>query len=51
MKKLAFRPECDGAQDYDPVLRAVSEVLAEDGRSGEVENSSYSQSAVSLEMP
>lgn len=35
MKKLAFRPECDGAQDYDLVLRAVSEVLAEDGRSGE----------------
>ena len=35
MKKLAFRPECDGAQDYDLVLRAVSEVLAADGRSGE----------------
>ncbi len=35
MKKLKFRPECDGAQDYDLVLRAVAEVLAADGRSGE----------------
>ena len=35
MKKLQFRPECDGAQDYDLVLRAVAEVLAADGRSGE----------------
>ena len=35
MKKLRFRPECDGAQDYDLVLRAVEEVLAAGGRSGE----------------
>ena len=35
MKKLQFRPECDGAQDYDLVLRAVAEVLAADGQSGE----------------
>lgn len=35
MRRLQFRPECDGAQDYDLVLRAVAEVLAADGRSGE----------------
>ena len=35
MKKLQFRPECDGAQDYDLVLRAVAEMLATDGQSGE----------------
>ena len=35
MKRLQFRPECDGAQDYDLVLRAVAEVLAADGRAGE----------------
>ena len=35
MKKLQFRPECDGAQDYDLVLRAVAEVLAADGCAGE----------------
>lgn len=35
MKRLQFRPECDGAQDYDLVLRAVAEVLATDGHSGE----------------
>ena len=34
MKRLQFRPECDGAQDYDLVLRAVAEVLAADGRPG-----------------
>ena len=35
MKKLRFRPECDGAQDYDLVLRAVAEVLQEGGRTAE----------------
>lgn len=35
MKRLQFRPECDGAQDYDLVLRAVAEVLATDGQAGE----------------
>ena len=35
MKRLQFRPECDGAQDYDLVLRAVAEVLATDGVAGE----------------
>ena len=35
MKRLQFRPECDGAQDYDLVLRAVAEVLAADGQAGE----------------
>ena len=35
MKRLQFRPECDGAQDYDLVLRAVAEVLATDGPAGE----------------
>ena len=35
MKRLQFRPECDGAQDYDLVLRAVAEVLAIDGVAGE----------------
>ena len=35
MKRLRFRPECDGAQDYDLVLRAVAEVLAADGQAGE----------------
>ena len=35
MKRLQFRPECDGAQDYDLVLRAVSEVLATGGQTGE----------------
>ena len=51
MKKLAFRPECDGAQDYD--LAAAGSVRGAGCRwplrGGE--NSSYSQSAVSLEMP
>ncbi len=28
MKRLGFRSECDGAQDYDLVLRAVAEILA-----------------------
>jgi len=35
MKRLRFRPECDGAQDYDLVLRAVAEVLTTDGQAGE----------------
>ena len=35
MKSLQFRPECDGAQDYDLVLRAVAEILATDGQTGE----------------
>ena len=35
MKRLQFRPECDGAQDYDLVLRAVAKVLATDGQTGE----------------
>lgn len=35
MKRLQFRPECDGAQDYDLVLRAVAKVLATDGQAGE----------------
>ena len=35
MKRLQFRPECDGAQDYDLVLHAVSEVLATGGQTGE----------------
>ncbi len=35
MKRLQFRPECDGAQDYDLVLRAVAEVLTADGQAGE----------------
>lgn len=35
MKQLKFRPACDGAQDYDLVLRAVAEVLSEGGREAE----------------
>ncbi len=35
MKRLKFCPECDGAQDYDLVLRAVAEVLSADGQVGE----------------
>lgn len=35
MKRLKFRPECDGAQDYDLVLRAVAEVLRQDGQAAE----------------
>lgn len=35
MKRLQFRPEYDGAQDYDLVLRAVAKVLATDGQAGE----------------
>ena len=35
MKRLQFRQECDGAQDYDLVLRAVAKVLATDGQAGE----------------
>ena len=35
MKKLQFRSAYDGAQDYDLVLRAVAEVLAQDGQDAE----------------
>ena len=35
MKRLQFRSGCDGAQDYDLVLRAVAEVLTADGQNGE----------------
>ena len=35
MKRLQFRPECDGAQDYDLVLRCVAEVLTEGGQTAE----------------
>ena len=35
VKKLQFRPEYDGAQDYDLVLRGVAEVLAEGGQAAE----------------
>ena len=35
MKRLRFRPECDGAQDYDLVLRCVAEVLTEGGQTAE----------------
>lgn len=35
LKSLQFRPEFDGAQDYDLVLRAVAEVLATDGQAAE----------------
>ncbi len=35
MKQLQFRSKCDGAQDYDLVLRAVAEVLSTDGLVGE----------------
>ena len=35
MKNLKFRPACDGAQDYDLVLRAVAEVFTEGGREAE----------------
>ena len=51
MKRLRFRPECDGAQDYDLVLRCVAEVLTEGGQTAGEEHSSYPQSVVSLEMP
>lgn len=32
LKSLQFRPEFDGAQDYDLILRCVAEVLTEEGR-------------------
>lgn len=32
MKKLSFRPEYDGAQDYDLVLRAAEELMGEEER-------------------
>ena len=51
MKKLAFRPECDGAQDYDLVLRGSVRGAGCRWPLRGGENSSYSQSAVSLEMP
>ena len=35
LKKLQFRPECDGAQDYDLVLRCVEEVLSQGGQASE----------------
>ena len=35
LKSLQFRPEFDGAQDYDLVLRCVAEVLAEGGQTAE----------------
>ena len=35
LKSLQFRPEYDGAQDYDLVLRCVAEVLAEGGQAAE----------------
>lgn len=35
LQKLQFRPEYDGAQDYDLVLRCVAEVLAEGGQAAE----------------
>ena len=35
LKSLQFRPEFDGAQDYDLVLRCVAEVLAEGGQNAE----------------
>lgn len=35
MKSLRFRPDYDGAQDYDLVLRAAASVLAENGIAGE----------------
>ena len=35
LKSLQFRPEFDGAHDYDLVLRCVAEVLAEGGQTAE----------------
>jgi hypothetical protein len=35
LKSLQFRPEFDGAQDYDLVLRCVAEVLTEGGQTAE----------------
>lgn len=41
IKKLGFRKEYDGAQDYDLVLRAVSEILPEEEKIGHVKKVLY----------